>query len=118
MEIEGKVIQLLPVQNISSQKGQMKKLGFIVETQAKFPRKIYFSLWNDKVEGFNSKTGDMVKVFFDLDSREYNDRWYTEAKAWKVENLSGTDDLNNLSAEKIEDVSFASQKDEPDDLPF
>ncbi|MFA4851442.1 MAG: DUF3127 domain-containing protein [Bacteroidales bacterium] len=120
MEIEGKILQLLPVQNISSQKGPMKKLEFVVGIEAKFPRKICFSLWNDKVDIFSSKMGDTVKVFFDLESREYNGRWYTEAKAWKVENLGATAGMDSNEAEKTEGVpsSFTAQKEEMDDLPF
>jgi hypothetical protein len=127
MEIEGKILQLLPVQNISSQKGQMKKLEFVVEIAAKFPRKICFSLWNDKVDIFSSKMGDTVKVFFDLESREYNGRWYTEAKAWKVENFGATlptgmqaAGMDSNEAKKTEDISsfFTAQKEEMDDLPF
>ena len=122
MEIEGKVLQLQPVQNITSQKGPMKKLEFVIETESKFPKKICFSLWNDKIDLLIAKTGDNVKVSFDLESREYNGRWYTEAKAWKVENLvtSLSDDLNSASSLINEDIpsSFSAEKEELDDLPF
>ena len=122
MEIEGKVLQLLPVQSITSQKGPMKKLEFVIETESKFPKKICFSLWNDKIDLLIAKAGDNVKVSFDLESREYNGRWYTEAKAWKVENLvtSLSDDLNSASSLMNEDIpsSFSAEKEELDDLPF
>jgi len=120
MEIEGKLIQLLPIQNITSQKGPMKKLEFVIEIEAKFSRKICFSLWNDKIDLFTAKTGENIKVYFDLDSREYNGRWYTEAKAWKVENLAVTAIKENIPDVLKEDFSttFTSQKEEIDDLPF
>ncbi len=122
MEIEGKVVQLQPVQSITSQKGPMKKLEFVIETESKFPKKICFSLWNDKIDLLNAKAGDNVKVSFDLESREYNGRWYTEAKAWKVENLvaSSADDFNTASSRVNEDIpsSFKAEKEELDDLPF
>lgn len=121
MEIEGKVLQLLPVQNITSQKGPLKKLEFIVEVEAKFPRKVCFSLWNDKVDMFNAKPGDMVKVSFDLESREYNGRWYTEAKAWKVENGQAVaTNQHNFPSSIPDDIpsTFNAQKDDIDDLPF
>jgi len=122
MEIEGKLLQALPVQNITSQKGAMKKMDFVIEIESKFPRKICFALWNDKIDLFSAKAGDSVKVYFDLDSREYNGRWYTEAKAWKVENLaaSGSTINNNTPDFTKEDIpsSFSSQKEDLDDLPF
>lgn len=122
MEIEGKVFQIMPVQNISTQKGTMKKLEFILEYGSKFPKKICFSLWNDKLDLFTAKQGDDVKVSFDVESREYNGRWYTEAKAWKVENLAaGAQNGNGGFAGAISDdtpSTFTAQKEEPDDLPF
>jgi hypothetical protein len=121
MEIEGKVLQLLPVQNITTQKGPLKKLEFVIEIEAKFPKKVCFSLWNDKIDLFNAKPGDTVKVSFDLESREYNGRWYTEAKAWKVENSqAGSPDQNNISSAVPDDLpsTFNAQKEDIDDLPF
>jgi hypothetical protein len=122
MEIEGKVLQLLPVQNINTQKGPLKKLEFVIEIEAKFPKKVCFSLWNDKVDLFNAKPGDIIKVFFDLESREYNGKWYTEAKAWKVENgqTAGIAEQNNFSSAILDDIpsTFNAQKEDIDDLPF
>jgi hypothetical protein len=120
MEIEGKLLQLMPVQNISSQKGPMKKLDFIIEIESKFPKKVCFALWNDKIDLLKAKAGDKVKVYFDLESREYNSRWYTEAKAWKVESASSTGHSDNDLPEVKDDIpsSFSSSKEELDDLPF
>jgi len=120
MEIEGKLLQVMPIQKIASQKGEMKKLEFVIEVESKFPRKVCFSLWNDKADLFTSKEGDIIKVYFDLESREYNSRWYTEAKAWKVENVSLNKTDSDNSAEAIDDIpsSFSSEKNDMDDLPF
>ena len=40
--------------------------------------------WGDKIDQFNIKQGETVEVSVDLESREYNGRWYTDVKAWKV----------------------------------
>ena len=122
MEIEGKLLQVMPVQNISSQKGAMKKMEFVIEIASKFPRKICFALWNDKIDVFSATAGDSIKVSFDLDSREYNGRWYTEAKAWKVESLSSSEN-KGITEDTVpfkEDIpsTFSSSKEELDDLPF
>ena len=41
-------------------------------------------MWGDKIDQFRLVEGEETEVSFDLESREFNNRWYTEAKAWKV----------------------------------
>lgn len=85
MELKGRVIQLLPLQSGMGKKGQWRKQEFIVETQSQYPKKVCLSIWGDKIDQFGVLEGDEVTVGVDLESREYNGRWYTEARAWKVE---------------------------------
>lgn len=66
-------------------KGPWKKQEFILETQSQYPKKVCISVWGDKVDQYNLAVGDEVSVALDLESREYNGRWYTEARAWKVD---------------------------------
>ena len=40
--------------------------------------------WSDKIDEFAIKEGESLVVTVDLESREYNGRWYTDVKAWKV----------------------------------
>lgn len=114
MELKGKVIQLLPVQTGMGKKGQWKKQEFIVETQTQYPKKVCLSTWGDKIDQFNVTAGDLVNVSVDLESREYNGRWYTEARAWKIEKLGS----NVPSSVPIGDEPLASGLPSTDDLPF
>jgi hypothetical protein len=84
MDISGKVIKILQLQSGEGKNGTWKKQEFILETSAQVQRKICFSLWGDKIDQFRLAEGDEAEVSFDLESREYNNRWYTEAKAWKI----------------------------------
>ena len=84
MEITGKIIKMLPLQSGTGKNGIWKKQEFILETAGQVPKKVCFSLWGDKIDQFNLKEGEEAEVMFDLESREYNNRWYTEAKAWKI----------------------------------
>jgi hypothetical protein len=84
MELSGKIIKILPLQTGTSKNGTWKKQEFIVETSAQIPKKVCFSLWGDKIDQFKLLEGEDAEVSFDLESREYNNRWYTEAKAWKI----------------------------------
>ena len=45
-------------------------------------------VWGDKIDQFDIQAGEAVDVSIDLESREYNGRWYTDVKAWKVSRQS------------------------------
>jgi hypothetical protein len=116
MELKGKVIQLLPLQSGMGKKGPWKKQEFIVETQSQYPKKVCLSVWGDKVDQFGISVGQFVNVSVELESREYNGRWYTEARAWKVEkNASGAADAPPPT---MEEPFIADSNNTADDLPF
>ena len=84
MEVNCKVIQLLGVQTGQGKNGTWKKQEFILETGDQYPKKICIAVWGDKIDMSQFRIGDPVQVSFDVESREYNGRWYTDVKAWKV----------------------------------
>ncbi len=87
MEITAKVIAVLPIESGTSKSGKSyQKQNFVVETDEKYPQKICFQLFGDRVSECPA-VGEKVKVSFDIDSREYNGRWYTQLNAWKVEKV-------------------------------
>jgi hypothetical protein len=114
MEVKGKVIQLLPQQSGMGKKGPWKKQEFILETQSQYPKKVCLSIWGDKVEQFNVKEGDLLIAAVELESREYNGRWYTEARAWKVDKNGGGKNDTPLPTEE----PFVADNTASDDLPF
>jgi hypothetical protein len=86
MEITGKVFKMLPLVTGQGRNGEWRKQEFVIEIESgQFPKKVCLSLWGDKIEQSPLNEGEAVKVFFDLESREYNGRWFTEARAWRVE---------------------------------
>ncbi|MEI6945877.1 DUF3127 domain-containing protein [Paraflavisolibacter sp. H34] len=85
MQLNAKLIQLLPVQTGNGKNGQWKKQDIIVETEGQYPKKVCISIWGDKVDASLLQPGNMLAISFDVESREYNGRWYTDVKAWKVE---------------------------------
>lgn len=87
LEITGKVIQILPLETGEGKNGQWKKQFFILEyMDGNYPKKLSVSVWGDKTESIrNLQPGANVKVSFNVDSREYNGRWYTDVRAWKIE---------------------------------
>jgi hypothetical protein len=88
MDISGKILQLLPAQTGSGKNGQWKKQEFILETGDTYPKKVCIAVWGDKIDLASFKMGDAIDVSFDVESREYNGKWYTDVKAWKVVSAS------------------------------
>ena len=88
LELEGRITRKLPVQQGTSARGAWAKQEFIFEYQeGKFPTSICMNVWGaDKVKDLERyQVGDKVKIAFNLSSREYNGRWYTDVSAWRIE---------------------------------
>ena len=88
MEITGKIIQALPEAGGTSKAGKAwRKREFVLETQETYPKKVCFNLFNDRIDQYPLNPGDDVTVSFDLESREFNGRWYTDVRGYKVERV-------------------------------
>ncbi len=85
MEIQGRIIMVAPEVGGTSKAGnQWRKQEYVIETMSQYPKKICFSLWGDRIDQFAIQEGEDLTVQIDLESREYNGRWYTEVRAWNV----------------------------------
>jgi len=84
MDISGKIVRVLPEKSGQSSRGGWRKQEYILEIPGKFPKQLCFMAWGDKIDEFGIREGQDLQVFIDIESREYNDRWYTDVKAWKV----------------------------------
>ena len=118
MELKGKVIQILQTQTGMGKKGQWKKQEFIVETLSQYPKKVCLSAWGEKIDQYNLSEGDMVNISVDLESREYNGRWYTEARAWKLDKEGSGSGNGNFPAPPPTEEPFVESGSNVDDLPF
>ncbi len=88
LELEGKIIRKLMVQKGTSARGEWAKQEFVIEFQeGNFPSQACFSVWGeDKLKELDKyQLGDKVKVSFNISSREYNNKWYTDLRAWRIE---------------------------------
>lgn len=89
MDITGKIIKMMDVVSGTSANGAWQKREFVIETMDQYPKKACFSTWAQRVDDLNNfQVGDIVRVSFDVSSREYNDRWYTDLRAWRIEDAS------------------------------
>ncbi len=118
MEITGKVFKMLPLVTGQGRNGEWRKQEFVLEIESgQFPKKVCLSLWGDKIDLAAMAEGDMIKAFFDLDSREYNGRWFTEARAWRVEKTSAAT-AGSAPAEEPYNNPPLEAASPADDLPF
>ncbi|HSG07210.1 MAG TPA: DUF3127 domain-containing protein [Longimicrobiales bacterium] len=85
LKITGTVKQLLEEQSGESRNGPWRKQEFILETADKFPKSVCIVAWGDNIDQFAIQVGEELTAHIDIASREYNGRWYTDVKAWKVE---------------------------------
>ena len=129
MELTGKVIAVLPERGGVSKAGNEWKIQeYVLETMEQYPRKIMFNVFGaDRLAQFNIQLGEVLTVSFDIDSREYNGRWYNDIRAWKVDrNVAGVSASPVVSGgapvpPPVADPFSAPQMNassEVDDLPF
>jgi hypothetical protein len=111
MQLTAKLIQVLPLQTGEGKNGAWKKQDIILETESQYPKKICVSIWGDKINENQLKIGSQLKIDFDVESREFNGRWYTDIKAWKVETV-------NEGGLKTHTFDDTVPEDNKEDLPF
>ena len=125
MEFEGVVWRVLPQIKGTSARGEWVKQEVVFELPGEFNRKICVGFWGDRAqEAATLKPGETITVSANVESREYNGRWYTEVRAWRINRKSAaepqpmaTDNLPPLDKFSSEE-SASSSASEVDDLPF
>ena len=85
LQITGKVISLLEEKSGTGQNGEWRHQDFVLETSGEYPKKICIGQWGDKIDELGVTVGETLTAHINLRSREYNDRWYTDVTAWRVE---------------------------------
>ena len=83
-----------------------KKQNFILQTENSFNNEICFQLFGEEKMTMlkNIEIGEKIEVFFNLSSREYNQKYYHNIDAWKITKLSGLE--NNSLPNNEEEVPF------------
>lgn len=84
MEIKGTIIHALPeVSGVSKAGNAWKKKEYVLEnTEGQFPRKVAFTCFGDNADKINLQVGQVATIYFDIESREFNGRWYTDIRCW------------------------------------
>ena len=114
MELQGKVIAVLPARSGVSARGEWKSQSFVIETHDSFPRKMVFDVFGEeRLTRFNIQLGQEVNVSFDIDAHEYNGRWFNNIRAFDVRLV----DPNTVSAAPAAQAAPAAPQ-QPANAPF
>ncbi len=123
--IEGKLVKILPEQRGESARGHWARGGFVIEYGDEYPRKVAFSVFGEeKIEGLKRiPVNTRVSVQFSPESREYNERWYTDLKAISIAapTASVASQQHSQCApapQQPAQTQLGASSDDNDDLPF
>lgn len=123
LTISGRIVSVLPLQQGESKAGKpWQKQEYILDTGGQYPKKVCFSLFGDSITKFSLQVGQDVTVSIDIESREWNSKWYTEVRAWNVSYASQQPQLQAQAAPQppvAQQAQSTSPKQQAaDDLPF
>lgn len=114
MELQGKVIAVLPARSGVSARGEWKSQSFVIETHDNFPRKMVFDVFGEeRLTRFNIQLGQEINVSFDIDAHEYNGRWFNNIRAFDVRLV----DPNTVNAAPAAQAAPAAPQ-QPANAPF
>ncbi len=85
LQISGRVIDVLEEQSGEGRNGPWRKQEFILETGGQYPKQVCVVQWGDNIDKFGVTEGETLTAHIDIQSREYNGRWYTDVKAWRID---------------------------------
>ena len=91
MDFTGRIIAILqPKGGVSKSTGnEWKVQEYVIENHDQYPRKMCFEVFGaDKIAQFDIKMGEELTVSFDIDARQWQDRWFNSIRAWKVERVA------------------------------
>lgn len=122
LKVSGKILSILPIQSGQGQNGEWKKQDVVIETEGQWPKKICVSFWNDKISD-SFREGQPLTAHINIESREYNGKWYTDVKAWKYDGMVQQEQSDNS---QNQEQSYSAPVDNGngggappfDDLPF
>ena len=114
MQLNGKILHILPIQSGTSKKGDWQKRDIVIETDGEYPKKVCVSIWN-KLLDIKLSEGQKITADIDINAKEYNTKWYNEIKAWKIDVDKSVTNLAKNVTQKS--TKIATEEIEAD-LPF
>ena len=127
MEIKGKIIQTLPLQEgVSKSNKPWKKATIIIETDGQYPKKVALDNMKNAEEFGKLPVGSTGVFHIEVESREFNNRWYTSVNCWKWEVATLTQQPQQAPAQQGWEQMYQQPQAQPqtpkddmgDPLPF
>lgn len=133
MEIQGKVIAILEPQRFVSSKNGKEYVTtvFVIETPGQYPKKVAMKVMGeDKFKQMGIVMGGTYNVSFDVESREWQGKWFTECQAWRTQRVDVTQEQPQQSTTQTAQKPAPATEQNPlpennggdgeqnDDLPF
>ena len=124
MELQGKVIAVLPKRSGVSARGEWKTQDYVIETHDQYPRKMVFNVFGaDRIAQFAIKAGEEITVSFDIDAHEYQGRWFNSIRAWNIQRVDAAasqaaSPVPAADAQAPFPPAAQSEEESADDLPF
>ena len=128
MDLQGKVIAVLPPREGTSARGPWKSQEYVIETHEQYPKKLVFNVFGaDRIDQFAIKLGEEVLVSFDIDAHECQGRWFNSVRAWNIQRVGNTaaqqpqpSTVNTQPTQTQANPQQAApqQQGQSDDLPF
>lgn len=111
MEIIGKIIRDLGLQQGTSKAGNpWKKREWVLETFDQYPKRVKFHIFGDRADSIILELGKDYTLYFDLESREWNDKWFTDVSVYRAvpyaANLDISNDVNPVPFNQPENGPF------------
>ena len=118
LELEGRVASLLPEQSGNGARGEWFRAGFIIRTEGEYPRNVCFEvLGRERWERVRQylREGGLVKVSFDVSSREWNNRWFTSLTAFSV--FSKESEIGQSGTQSVQQSAAPQPQPQPQPAP-
>jgi hypothetical protein len=121
LKIKGKIIDVPEMITGTKNNGeQWARQDVIIETEGQYPKKICIQLWNSVIDKQPIRIGVSYEFSINIESKEFNEKWFTNVTAWSVRSLTG-----NVPQQTQRPQSAPQPQAQPDfgneedfDLPF
>ena len=117
MKLQAKLIEKTAPVSGTSNNGSWTKQDIVVETDGEYKKQVCFSVWGNKIDLGQFKLNETIDISFELQSRCYNNKWYTEARAWRIDKLVNEPNFDN-SLNNSKNIINEMNDDDDDELPF
>ncbi len=125
MEFEGTLFKVMPAASGTSARGEWQRQEAIFDVlDGQYTRKVVVTFFNKEAEVKSMVEGQAYVVSINLESREYNGRWYTNVNGWRVQPKQAAAEPAPAamppmpSAPVATEPSYQASAEEVDDLPF